>query len=72
VRRLLDPTTDLFYNVNFPLIAPCSTLRSVIFHLPAFQRFSFQLLRVAGLYFAGDYNLRGRTPKADVDVCFTP
>jgi 5'-nucleotidase len=22
------------------------------------------------LYFAGDYNLRGRTPKADVDVCF--
>jgi hypothetical protein len=20
--------------------------------------------------FAGDYNLRGRTPKADVDVCF--
>jgi hypothetical protein len=21
-----------------------------------------------GLYFAGDYNLRGRTPKADVDV----
>ena len=25
-----------------------------------------------GLYFAGDYNLRGRTPKADVDVCFTP
>jgi 5'-nucleotidase len=23
-----------------------------------------------GLYFAGDYNLRGRTPKADVDVCF--
>jgi 5'-nucleotidase len=25
-----------------------------------------------GLYYAGDYNLRGRTPKADVDVCFTP
>jgi hypothetical protein len=25
-----------------------------------------------GLYFAGDYNLRGRTPEADVDVCFTP
>src|SRR6266536_1798438 len=23
-----------------------------------------------GLYYAGDYNLRGRTPKADVDVCF--
>jgi hypothetical protein len=37
-----------------------------------FQRFSFQLFLVAGLYFAGDYNLRGRTPKADVDVCFTP
>ncbi|HEY4758140.1 MAG TPA: hypothetical protein VIH43_06250 [Chthoniobacterales bacterium] len=25
-----------------------------------------------GLYFAGDYNLRGRTPNAVVDVCFTP
>ena len=25
-----------------------------------------------GLYYAGDYNLRGRAPKADVDVCFTP
>jgi hypothetical protein len=23
-----------------------------------------------GLYFAGDYNLPGRTPKADVHVCF--
>jgi broad specificity polyphosphatase/5'/3'-nucleotidase SurE len=23
-----------------------------------------------GLYYAGDYNLRGRTPNADVDVCF--
>jgi hypothetical protein len=23
-----------------------------------------------GLYYAGDYNLRGRTPKADVDVWF--
>jgi len=22
------------------------------------------------MYFAGDYNLRGRTPKADVNVCF--
>jgi hypothetical protein len=37
-----------------------------------FQRFSFQLLLVADLYFPGDYNLRGPTPKADVDVCFTP
>ena len=31
---------------------------------------AFQLFLVAGLYFAGDYSLRGRTPKADVDVCF--
>jgi 5'-nucleotidase len=23
-----------------------------------------------GLYYAGDYNLRGRNPNADVDVCF--
>jgi hypothetical protein len=31
---------------------------------------AFQLFLVADLYFPGDYNLRGRTPKADVDVCF--
>jgi hypothetical protein len=24
----------------------------------------------AACIFAGDYSLRGRTPKADVDVCF--
>jgi len=24
-----------------------------------------------GLYYEGDYNLRGRTPKADVDVALT-
>jgi 5'-nucleotidase len=24
-----------------------------------------------GLYYAGDYNLRGRTPDTDVDVCFS-
>ena len=25
----------------------------------------------SGLYFAGDYRLRERTPGADVDVCFS-
>ena len=24
---------------------------------------------VVGLYYAGDYDLRGRTPKADADAC---
>jgi hypothetical protein len=32
--------------------------------------FELPARRETGLYFAGDYNLRGRTPKADVDVCF--
>jgi hypothetical protein len=32
------------------------------FELPARRR--------GRLIFAGDYNLRGRTPKADVDLCF--
>ena len=31
---------------------------------------AFELPTRIGLYFAGDDNLRGRTPKADVDVCF--
>jgi hypothetical protein len=35
---------------------------SAAFELPA--------RRKTGLYFAGRYNLRGRTPKADVDVRF--
>ena len=47
-------------------------VRLLVVAFSAFQRFSFQLFLVADLYFAGDYNLRGRTPKADVDVCFTP
>ena len=45
-------------------------VRLLVVAFSAFQLFSFQLFLVAGLYFAGDYNLRCRTPKADVDVCF--
>ena len=47
-------------------------VRLLVVAFSAFQLFSFQLFLVAGLYFAGDYNLRGRMSKADVDVCFTP
>ena len=32
--------------------------------------FNYRHEEETGLYYAGDYNLRGRTPKADVDVCF--
>jgi hypothetical protein len=31
---------------------------------------AFELPARIGLYLAGDYNLRGRAPKADVDICF--
>jgi 5'-nucleotidase len=32
--------------------------------------FNYRHEEETGLYYAGDYNLRGRTRKADVDVCF--
>jgi 5'-nucleotidase len=34
------------------------------------RSFEYRHEEETGLYYAGDYNLRGRTPKADVDVCF--
>jgi hypothetical protein len=34
------------------------------------RHFSFSAFPFSRLVFRGRYNLRGRTPKADVDVCF--
>jgi hypothetical protein len=64
---VVDPEGN-FHGIVRLLVVAFSAFQR--FSVSAFQLFSFQLFLVAGLYFAGDYNLRGRTPKADVDVCF--
>jgi 5'-nucleotidase len=62
-----------FYNVNLPLLAPDATDPEVVWceldpnPLPLNYRHEEE----SGLYYAGDYNLRHRTPGADVDVCFS-
>jgi 5'-nucleotidase len=60
-----------FYNVNLPILAGDAPDPEVIWcgldpkPLPLNYRHEAE----SGLYYAGDYNLRHRTPGADVDVC---
>jgi 5'-nucleotidase len=62
----------LFYNVNLPHLTPDAADPEVVWcpldpnPLPLNYRHDEE----SGLYFAGDYRLRKRTPGADVDVCF--
>jgi 5'-nucleotidase len=63
----------LFYNVNLPHLSPVAREPEVVWceldpnPLPLNYRHEEE----SGLYFAGDYRLRERTPGADVDVCFS-
>jgi hypothetical protein len=36
------------------------------------SRLNYRHEEKTDLYYAGGYNLRGHTPKAYIDVCFTP
>jgi len=62
----------LFYNVNLPNLPPDAGTPEVVWcpldpnPLPLNYRHEEE----SDLYFAGDYQLRHRTPGADVDVCF--
>jgi 5'-nucleotidase len=62
----------LFYNVNLPHLANDAADPAVVWceldpnPLPLNYRHEEE----SGLFFAGDYRLRDRTPGADVDVCF--
>jgi 5'-nucleotidase len=62
-----------FYNVNLPHLAPEEPDPEVVWceldpnPLPLNYRHEEE----SGLFFAGDYRLRDRTPGADVDVCFS-
>ena len=74
LRELLDRPIEpgLFYNVNLPLLEAGALDPEVIWCPldPKPLPLNYRHEEETGLYFAGDYNLRGRTPKADVDVCF--
>jgi hypothetical protein len=76
LRELLGKKVEpgLFYNVNLPLL-PAGAPDPEVIWCPLDPKplpLNYRHKEETGLYFAGDYNLRGRTPKADVDVCFTP
>jgi 5'-nucleotidase len=61
-----------FYNVNLPVLPAGSADPEVVWcpldpnPLPLNYRHEEE----SGLFYAGDYNLRRRTPGADVDICF--
>jgi 5'-nucleotidase len=69
--RAVEP--GLFYNVNLPHLTADADDPEVVWcdldpnPLPLNYRHEEE----SGLYFAGDYRLRERTPGADVDVCFS-
>jgi 5'-nucleotidase len=62
----------LFYNVNLPQLEPGSPDPEVVWCEldPNPLPLNYRHEQETGLYFAGDYTLRKRTPGADVDVCF--
>jgi 5'-nucleotidase len=61
-----------FYNVNFPMLAPDDPDPAVVWCPldPKPLPLNYRHEEESGLYYAGDYHLRHRTPEADVDVCF--
>ena len=71
LRRPIEP--GLFYNVNLPLL-PNDTPDPEVVCCPLDPKplpLNYRHEEESGLYFAGDYNLRHRTPGADVDICFS-
>lgn len=74
LRDLLARQTEpgFFYNVNLPHLPPGAPEPEVVWCEldPKPLPLNYVHEEESGLYFAGDYNLRGRTPGHDVDVCF--
>lgn len=62
-----------FYNVNLPILPPGAADPEVVWCPldPKPLPLNYRHEEASGLYYAGDYNLRGRTPEADVDLCFS-
>ena len=68
--RPIEP--GLFYNVNLPIL-PAEMDDPEVVWCPLDQNplpLNYRHEEESGLYYAGDYQLRHRTPGADVDVCF--
>ncbi|HEX8679540.1 MAG TPA: 5'/3'-nucleotidase SurE [Chthoniobacterales bacterium] len=61
-----------FYNVNLPMLPPGPANPEVVWCEldPAPLPLNYRHEAESGLYYAGDYNLRPRTPGGDVDICF--
>ncbi|MGI8820517.1 MAG: 5'/3'-nucleotidase SurE [Chthoniobacterales bacterium] len=68
--RPIEP--GLFYNVNLPHLPADATDPEVVWCAldPNPLPLNYRHEEESGLYYAGDYALRSRTPGADVDVCF--
>ncbi|PZR72807.1 MAG: 5'/3'-nucleotidase SurE [Chthoniobacterales bacterium] len=70
VARPIEPGS--FYNVNLPLLPPGAADPEVVWCPldPSPLPLNYRHEEESGLFYAGDYNLRHRTPGADVEVCF--
>jgi 5'-nucleotidase len=68
--RPIEP--GLFYNVNLPALPPGSADPEVVWCPldPNPLPLNYRHVEESDLYYAGDYQLRQRTPGADVDICF--
>ncbi|HKP36522.1 MAG TPA: 5'/3'-nucleotidase SurE [Pyrinomonadaceae bacterium] len=62
----------LFYNINLPHLAADAADPEIVWCEldPNPLPLNYEHEEESGLFFAGDYRLRERTPGADVDVCF--
>jgi 5'-nucleotidase len=71
LNRAIEP--GFFYNVNLPHLPAGAADPEVIWCEldPKPLPLNYVHEEATGLYYAGDYNLRGRTPGADVDTCFS-
>ncbi len=74
LRELLAKPIEqgVFLNVNLPLLPPGAPDPKVVWCPldPKPLPLNYRHEEESGLYYAGDYHLRDRTPGADVDVCF--
>jgi len=70
IARPIEP--GLFYNVNLPMLPAGADPPEVVWCSldPNPLPLNYRHEEESDLYFAGDYQLRHRTPGADVDVCF--
>jgi 5'-nucleotidase len=62
----------VYWNVNLPHLLPEEPEPEIIFCQPCTKPLPINF-RIEGddFYYAGDYSKRDRTPKSDVDICFS-